>query len=168
MIAGLIDFERNHHRGWMVGSLGLVWALWLVPFLVRRPVVDSELGYTVLLAITAVLIGIGRQGVDLIASRLFVSAMAVVATVHISCSGLGECFNAYEYVVPGLGIFLVVLMWFVAIPVNVAWNRGVGSLSPEFPWRRLATLEPWQQVALGVTVVVALLAYYLSLGIPAY
>jgi hypothetical protein len=152
----------------MIGSLALVWCLWVVPFLTLHVASDNESWYTALLAITAVLIGVGRQGVDVLAIRLFVSALAVVATVHVKCSGAGDCFNAYEFVVPGLGLFLTVLMWMVAVPVNIAWNRGVGSLVPELPWHRLGRLKTWQKVAIVSAGIVGLAAYYFSLGIPAY
>ncbi|HEX6506258.1 MAG TPA: hypothetical protein VF221_01380, partial [Chloroflexota bacterium] len=134
-------FERRHHRAWMIGSVVFVWCLWVVPFLLLRVASDNESWYTALLAVTAVVIGIGRQGLDVLALRLFGSALAVVATVHVTCSGFGDCFNAYEWVIPGLGLFLTVLMWMVAVPVNIAWNWGVTSLAPELPWHRLAQLK---------------------------
>ncbi len=168
MTTSLVDLERKHHWTWMIGSLGLVWALWLVPFFWYRNYVENQLATTALLGITAVVIAVGRQGFDLMGVRLFASAMAVVATTRVQCTGLGECVNAYEVGVPVLGIYCTVLMWFVAIPVNMLWNRGVSSLAPELPWRRLVAMNRWQKAALGVTAAVAALAYYLSLGIPAY
>ncbi len=167
-LGAIVAFERGHHRTWMIVWVAFAWCLWVVPFLWLRAASETESWYTGLLFTTAVVIGIGRQGLDLLAVRLFASALAVVATVHVTCIGLSGCFNAYEYVVPGLGLFLAGLMWMVALPVNIAWNRGVMSLAPELPWHRLARLTTWQRVAVGTAVIAALMAYYFSLGIPAY
>jgi hypothetical protein len=164
----LRELERRHHSAWMIGSLGLIWALWVLPLRLYPSQTDNQVFVALLYAGTGLLLGIGRQGIDSLAVRVFVASMAQLAAIPPVCTGFGECLNAYEIGAPVYGMFGLILFGLVAIPINALWNRGVTSLAPEFAWRKLTRLKAWHWVLLAAAAFVFLVTYYVSLGIPAY
>jgi hypothetical protein len=161
------DLERRHLT-WMIGSLAVIWLLWVLALRLYPSQTDNQVVGTVFLVVSGILLGVGRQGIDVMGVRTLIASMAVLAAVPVRCSGFGECINAYEFGVPAVGFFGLVGFGLIALPINVLWNRGFSSLAPEFAWSRLSRLKWWQWALLGVTAFVVLVAYYLSLGIPAY
>lgn len=168
LISSLRDLEQRHHRTWMIGPLALIWLLWVFPLRLYPSQTDNQAVATGFLIITGILLGVGRQGIDMMGLRTLVASMAVLAAVPVRCGALGECINAYEIGVPAVGLSGLIGFGLIALPVNVLWNRGFSSLAPEFAWHQLSSLKGWQWALLGVTAFVVLVAYYLSLGIPAY
>jgi hypothetical protein len=152
----------------MIGSLVLIWAIWVFPLRLYQSQTDNQVFLALLYAVTGLLLGIGRQGIDLLAVRVFIASMAQLAAIPPVCSGFGECLNAYEIGAPVYGVFGLIVFGLVAIPINALWNRGVTGLAHEFAWSKLTRLKAWHWVLLAVIAFFALLVYYLSLGIPAY
>ena len=149
----------------MIGSLVLIWAIWVFPLRLYQSQTDNQVFLALLYAVTGLLLGIGRQGIDLLAVRVFIASMAQLAAIPPVCRGFGECLNAYEI---GAPVYGVIVFGLIAIPINALWNRGVTGLAPEFAWSKLTRLKAWHWVPLAVIAFFALLVYYLSLGIPAY
>jgi len=152
----------------MVGAVVVLWLTWvllyhLIPSLYAFGAVAVALGI-----FTGIVLGVGRQGVDLMAIRLFLASTAVLAATPAVCGGPADCFHAYQIGVVAFGPFGAVLMAVFAIPTSVVWNKGASSLRPELPWRRFSRLKSWQWALAWLTAATFLLALYLSLGIPAY
>jgi hypothetical protein len=166
VIDSLRDSERRHHWFWMIGVLLLVWPMWVLPYRLIPSLYTYQAIGVALGVFTGIVLGIGRQGIDLLAFRLFLGSTAVLAATPAVCSGPTDCFHAYEIGLVGFGPFGTVLLAMFAIPTNVAWNRGISSLKPELPWKRLSLLKTWQRNVLWLCVVAFLLAFYFSLGIP--
>ncbi len=150
----------------MVGVLVVVCAMWVLPYRVF-PSLGALGAVTVALGIfTGIVLGVGRQGIDLLAIRLFVASTAVLAANQAVCSAPADCFHAYEIGLVGFAPLGTAFFAVFAIPTNIAWNRGISSLKPELPWRRLSKLKTWQRNVLWLGVAAFLLAFYVSLGIP--
>jgi hypothetical protein len=168
VIDSLRERERRHHWPWMIGSVVVVWAIWVLPFRFFSSLYQSGAVGIALVVVTGVLLGVGRQGIDVLAVRLIAASMAVLAANPAQCVGPAGCFHAYEIGVVGFGLFGTVLFGLFAIPINVIWNRGLGSLRPEFGWQRLAHLRQWRWIVLWLAIGALIAAFYISLGIPAY
>jgi len=138
--------------------------VWLVPSLFIEPVRQSlSLGLAQIVA-GGVLVGIGRQGADILAMRLFGAALGesvgiliVLAAKHEPlCQGLQGCFRD---TVLGVGVFAVLLgaiMAFIALPTTVLCSHGIAGLKPELRW-------PWPR-SWGQSVVVAIVGAVLFFG----
>lgn len=120
------------------------------------------------------LLGCGRQGIDLLAVRVLLAFSAVFVVTEldhtatqVTCSGASECVRAALLAVLGLSL-VSAFFGAVVIPVTMIWNRGFRSLAPEFAWHRLKDRPKRLWVILVVVGVILLAAFYLSLGIPAY
>src|SRR5258707_14509993 len=115
----------------MVGVLVVAWLLWVLPYHLI-PSLYTIGAVTVALGIfTGIVLGVGRQGIDVLAIRLFAATTAVLADTPAVCSGPADCFHAYEIGLVGFGLFGTVVLSVIAIPSNVAWNRGIRSRRPE-------------------------------------
>jgi hypothetical protein len=166
MIDSIRENERRHHWFWMVGVLVVIWLMWVLPYHLIPSLYAFGAVAVALGIFTGIVLGVGRQGIDLLAIRLFAASTAVLADSPAVCSGPADCFHAYEIGLVGFGLFATVVLAVFAIPTNIAWNRGISSLKPELPWRRLSQLKTWQWNLLWLCVIVFLLAFYISLGIP--
>ena len=166
MIATLRQYEARNHWKWMIGSLAMIWALWLLAFRIY-PTVDPIAGAGIV-AVTGVLLGVGRQGIDVLVLRLFIASMAMLAATPLHCAGVADCIQGYQIGLVMFGIFGTLLFGVVAVPTSMLWNWGIGGLAPELAWRRLRTVRPWQWAVLAIVVTLGGVAFYLSLGIPAY
>ena len=167
MIDSLRDNERRHHWFWMIGVLLLVWPMWVLPYRLLPSLYSYQAIGVVLGVLTGIALGAGRQGIDLLAIRLFLGSTAVLAATPAVCTGTGDCFHAYEVGLVVFGPYGTVLLAVFAIPTSLLWNRGASSLKPELPWQRLSQLKSWQRATLLVALAVVLVASYISLGIGA-
>jgi hypothetical protein len=156
-----------NHWPWMVGTVVVVGAMWVLPYRFFPSLYQIGAVGIALVVVTGVTLGIGRQGIDLLAVRLIAASGAVLAATPAQCVGPTDCFHAYEIGLVGFGAFGTVLFGLFAVPTNVLWNRGFGSLRPEFAWQRLAHLRQWQWILLWLAVATFLVAFYISLGIGA-
>ena len=125
--------------------------------------------------IVAILLGAGRQGIDLLAVRtlaLFAALAAVTevdhtAVNHYTCSGVADC--ARNGVIFFVGILLasVIVALFVLL-VSLIWNRTWRALTPEIEWRRVQPKTARQWIVVLAASFVVLTAGYLLLAIPTY
>jgi hypothetical protein len=79
---------------WMIGSLALIWVFWVLAFRLYPSQTDNQVVGGIFFALTGILLGIGRQGVDLMGVRAFVASMGVLAAVPAHYTGLGDCITA--------------------------------------------------------------------------
>jgi hypothetical protein len=165
-IDSLRERELQHNRSWLVGALVVVWLMWVLPFHLIPSLSTFGAAVVALGIFTGIVLGVGRQGIDLLAIRLFAASTAVLTDTPAVCSGPADCFHAYEIGIVGFGLFATVVLAVFAIPTNIAWNRGINRLKPELPWLRLSQLKTWQWNVLWLGVAAFLLAFYISLGIP--
>lgn len=120
-----------------------------------------------------VVLGLGRQGFDVLAMRVVSAAVAVVAgyvwvsaILHgKSCSSVA-CwqdvgFSLLVFAAPLAAAFAV-----IALATNLVWCRGVGSLSePQIRWAAVSRAQ-WAMIGgLALSAVVLLVALVVSLGI---
>jgi len=164
----LYQLESRHHRLWMVAGVVLAWAVLAIPFLVSPSREQQPAVFTVGFLVTAVILGIGRQGIDVLFLRLFAfaSALIVLGVRHGGqCPAEWGC--TWLVVLGAVASALASLcVAIVAIPTTILWNRGVASLAPELPWRALKPRTWWQVLLLVVCVVVLVAGLDLFLGIP--
>ena len=132
-------------RAWLwltVGELAAI-AVFTVPSLFYSsgspppPIVVTQV------LVGGVLLGCGRQGIDLLAVRVLLAFSAVFVVTEldhtatqVACSGATECVRTALLAVLGLGL-VSAFFGVLVVPVTVIWNRGFRSLAPEFAWHRL-------------------------------
>jgi hypothetical protein len=166
----LTQFESRHHRLWMVAGVVLAWAVLAIPYLVSRAGEQRSAVFGVGFLVTAVILGVGRQGMDVLFLRLFaVSAALVILGAHDGqaspCSGGWGCTRLVVLGAVGSGLASL-LMAIVAVPTTILWNRGVASLALELPWPALRPRTWWQVLLLVICIVVLVTGLDLFLGIP--
>jgi hypothetical protein len=168
LIGAIRELERRNRLACMIGSLVLIWGLWVLPLRIYPSLQSENQVFLALSALSGMLLGIGRQGIDWLAVRVSIASMALVVAIPPICGGFGECARVYEISAPVYGAFGLIAFELIAIPINALWNRGFNGLAPEFAWSQLSRLKAWQWVILAMTAVTALGVYYFSLDIPAY
>jgi hypothetical protein len=145
----------------------------LVPLVVSAPAQEPALIAIVQVVMCGAILGIGRQGIDLILLRLFVVASALlVGTLlgqlkqgHISiCSGSVDCLQPLILGILGFGLYGTVVLALVSLPVTMIWNRGAESLRPEFHWPIPKTW--WQGLLLLLSVGGVIFVSGVVLGVP--
>lgn len=158
---------------WMTGAELAAIAVFTMPSLFYStspppPIVVAQV------LVGGLLLGCGRQGIDLLAVRVLLAFTAVFVVTEldhtatqVTCSGASECVRAALLAVLGLSL-VSAFFGAVVIPVTMVWNRGFRSLAPEFAWHRLKDRSKRLWVIVVVVGVILLAAFYLSLGIPAY
>lgn len=170
----------SSRRLWLVGSVLLAWAVLLVPSLLvstdRQPVIVP---FVQVLA-CGLLLGVGRQGVDVLVVRLLLVAPVVIvgwvvgSHLHSSgplCSDLQgvSCLQGMTLAVLFGGFLTAMVFALIAFPTTLVWSRDFASLRPELPWKHVPWPRNWWGwVLLSVAILVLLGAFYISLGIPAY
>jgi hypothetical protein len=162
---------RSRYEGlrwpWMIGTVVAVWAMWDLPYRLAPALYQSGALGMALVVVTGLLLGSGRQGIDLLTVRLFAATLGLLSATPAQCVGPADCLHAYEIGLVGFGAFGTVLFGLLAIPTNIVWNRGVKSLKPEFAWGRLAHLRRSQSIVLWLAIAGLATTFYISLGIPA-
>ena len=157
----------------LTGAVVLAWLILVVPALYQASLLASPAVPPVQLLIAGVILGIGRQGIDLLALRVIVAAIALpagwVVGPHAPTCGTLLCLQERLVALEFIALLTAVALGFVAIVTSLLWNRGSGSLRPEFPWGRLPRPRSWWQWALVILAIVILGYLGLALqGIPSY
>jgi hypothetical protein len=163
----------RHRWARLASAVVAAWALLLVPLVVTAPAPESAAVAVAQFVISGTILGIGKQGIDLLLLRLFAAATGLLtgtlfgqlkhAPVSV-CSGPLDCVQALLLGVLGFGLFGTVVLALVSVPVTVLWNRGFASLRPELHWPAPRTWWQWLVLILGIVVVVFALS--LVLGVP--
>ena len=115
MIDSIRENERRHHWFWMVGVLVVIWLMWVLPYHLIPSLYAFGAVAVALGIFTGIVLGVGRQGIDLLAIRLFAASTAVLADSPAVCSGPADCFHAYEIGLVGFGLFATVVLAVFAI-----------------------------------------------------
>lgn len=66
---------------WLLASIALVWAIVVIPGLVSAPIRKSGIILLVQLILCGVMLGSGRQGIDVLVLRVIVSSLSFVLAV---------------------------------------------------------------------------------------
>ncbi len=161
----LRKMEARYRSLWLVGGVAVSAVILLVPVAISGPTQIPPLLALLQILACGLVVGLARQGVDVLVIRLLISAEALFlgdllarAAAHSSpvCAGPLDCFETVLLGAVGFGLFGAVLIGLVAFPTTVLWNRGASSLKPELRWRsapRPRTLWQWG-IVLGVLLVV--------------
>ena len=162
---------NESYRGWLLGIGVLVAAATLVlPVLVIGP---DRIPPGLLLAAAcacALLIGIGRQGIDvfvlrLIATGIFVAigwvAGGALLQGNFMCPDLSQC-DLITIDLVFLGLAIATVLAIGSIPMWIVWNRRAG-LRLDLPWRVLVPRTWWHWAAavavLGVLFASCVIAF---------
>lgn len=164
--------QRNRWLWMTVGELAAI-AVFTVPSLFYSAGSTPPTIVVAQVLVGGLLLGCGRQGIDLLAIRVLLAFSAVFViteldhtATQVACSGAADCVRLTLIAVLGLGL-VSAFFGVVVIPVTMIWNRGVRSLTPEFAWHRLPLRTRRQWVVVVLVGVILLVALYLLLGIPA-
>jgi hypothetical protein len=165
----------SRREQWLAGSVLLAWAVLLVPSLVISP--DRQPGFVPIaqFSLCGLLLGVGRQGIDVLALRvLLVAPMVVIEVIvgrhlHASfplCSDSQgvTCIQSLTVAVLFGGFSLAIILAAIAIPTTILWRKGVRHLRPELPWSRVPKPKTWEGWVL--LAVVLLFGLPILLGIP--
>ena len=151
----------------------LAWLVLFVPTIYPTSVFASPAVPLVQILVAGVVLGIGRQGVDLLALRVIIAAIALPAgwLVGAHSATCGSLVCVQGRLVGGAFIVLLTALslGLVAVPTTLLWNRASVGLRPEFAWTALPRPRTWWQWALVILAIVAV-AYLgpVLLGIPPY
>jgi hypothetical protein len=164
---------RRSRSSWLVSSLLVVWALLFGSVLVVTLTRWPTIGLLVPMLLGGVILGIGRQGIDVLLLRLFAAATALFVgpiPVHLMpgsgpiCVGALDCAQSLVLGVFGLGLYGMVLSTPVSILTTVIWNMGVTALKPEIHWPVPTKWWHWALLLSGVGALIFLSG--LILGVP--
>lgn len=169
---------RQSPRGrglWLVAPVLVAAAVLFIPSLAVKPSGQPAillLGQTV---IAGVVIGVGRQGFDVLGVRLLLASVAVPlgwwaggAASDPACTGFQSCSQWVALGVVLVAALVALFLAVVAVPTTLLWNKGLGSLRPELAWSRIPRPRTWWQWLLLVVATLAVLfAIQFALGIPA-
>jgi hypothetical protein len=165
--------QAPHRReGRLVLSLLLACAVLLVPSLVVSPDQQPELVPFVQVILCGLLLGAGRQGIDVLMLRVLVAAPVVLvgwivgrhlhANFPLCTDSHGvACIQSLAAGVIFGAIVVAIILAVIAIPTTIAWSRGFTSLRPELAWSRAPRPRTW-----GDWVLVAVVALVLLVGLP--
>ena len=143
-----------------------------VPSLLADPARQSGLVLLAQFLLAGFILGVGRQGIDLLLLRTAVVSVAAPigwlagASRQTVCTGPVDCYRSVALGVAVFGVLGTAVLAVVAVPTTLAWSRRPGSLRPEIAWALPKTLR--QRLLLAVGAATFLVALWLSLGIPAY
>ena len=167
----ILSAEPRYRWLRLTGAVLVAWVVVLVPFAMYAPAREPA-GIAIGQAlICGVLLGLGRQGIDVLVLRLLGVSVALLVGSAISqhtgslCGGPQQCAQLIVLGVVGFGLFGVVVLGIVAVPTAMIWNKGVTALRPEIRWPVPKTWWQWLVLALGVFIGIPLVGVLL-LGIP--
>ena len=167
--------QGSRQQRWLLASVLAAGAVLFVPSVLVSPRAQPASLVLAQLLIAGAIVGVGRQGIDLLGPRLLLASCGLPlgwwaggAASNPPCTGLQNCF---QFVMLGLvftALVVAVVLALIAIPTTILWNRGLDSLRPELPWRRFPRPRTsWQWAALVVGLAAALVGLDVALGIPA-
>ena len=151
---------------WLLGSVVFTWAIVLVPSMFLAPIREPGIVVVAQLVCCGVILGAGRQGVDILLLRVIASTLSFVVagiwTNHGVCRGLLDCL---QYLLLGgvaFGVYGAAIITIVAFPTSILWSRGLASMRLELP--------PWLLIVLGVMLIggvgLSFILLLLSFGWP--
>jgi hypothetical protein len=158
---------------WLVATTLLAWVLLVVPPALVAPVQEPELVVVGQVLISGLLLGIGRQGIDILLLRLLIVPTGLLAGTVLGelklghttmCPTASECVQSVLVGVLGAGLVGAVILAVVSIPATIAWNRGVISLRPEIRWP--VPRKAWQWLLLLLVIAAIVFFSGLILGAP--
>ena len=152
---------------YLVGTVVLAGAILIIPTVVYPGATEPIPIALAQVLVSGVLLGLGRQGIDVLIARLFVASIAILVAIilkeptrGLACSGPLACAQVVALTTLFLGTFGAIVLSVVAVPTSIVWNHGLKNLKPEFQWTRL---QLWQWLFI---VLVAVLVLGALLGIP--
>jgi hypothetical protein len=163
--------SQGRRKIWLVAGVAIAAAVWLTPFLVVRGQQPVSLG-VFQVAICGVVLGVGRQGFDVLILRVLGASLGLpvglliseLALHAVTCRGTQDCI---QFWVLGFGLgggLVAVLMALVAFPTTILWRRGFTGLGPELS--RLFQRAAWQWVVLATGALVGLYVLIYLMGFP--
>jgi hypothetical protein len=165
--------KPRHRRVWLLGGVVVAWGVVLLPLLLLAPA-REPVGLALAQAlICGVVLGAGRQGIDMLILRLLAASMALLLGTYLSelkqhhaqlCTGPQDCAQWVVFGGLGFGMFGTIILALVALPLTVLWNRGTASLKPEVNWPVPKTR--WQWLLFGLALVLVLPFLGVLIGIP--
>ena len=173
-IRSALSGDPWNRRLWLTAPVLAAAAVLFLPSLIIRSNQQPAALLLVQALIAGLLLGLGRQGLDVLGLRLLAASLAATLGLFVGgagsspvCTGLQECFQWFALGVVFISIFITVALSLVALPTTIVWNRGVANLRPELPWRRVPKPRTWWQwLLLVLAVVMGLFGLQLALGIP--
>lgn len=128
---------------WLAGSIPLAWTALLLPALLIPTDRQQSFLPAVQMLIVGLLLGVGRQGWDVLVLRLLaVGPMGVIGWLigsifqhsATSCSASEgvSCISIWILAVPVAGFVLAGFLAVIAFPTTILWNRGRANLRAEF------------------------------------
>ena len=155
--------------GWfrLSATVAAAWAIVWVPYAAYSGRDEPLAAYWVEFVLIGILLGLGRQGVDVLLIRISAFAAMVIATGAVAqqhsdhatlCGSFAECARVSAIGVIGTGLFVGITA-IITLPVAWACNRRAPGLFPQLGWGRLRPRTWWQLLlifACGVSMIVAL------------
>ena len=138
---------------WGIGGVVIAGAVLLIPILVIAPSQEPVVLAIAQVLVCGVVLGVGRQGIDVLVLRLFAASMALlIGGIYsnlqqhqsLACAGPTNCVQLIALLAISLGAFGTVVLAAIAIPTTLLWSRGGGSLRPELPWSRAPKPKTWR------------------------
>jgi hypothetical protein len=160
----------------LIGGVVVAGAVLLIPTLVIAPAQEPIALAITQVLVCGVLLGVGRQGIDVLALRLFAASMALlIGGIYgdlqqqqgLVCAGLTSCAQLIVLLALSLGVFGTVVLAVVAIPTTLLLSRRVASLRPELPWSRVPKPKTWEGWVLLVLLLMISLPILLGIPFPA-
>jgi len=164
----------TNSRPWLLGfGLIISVAVWVMPSLLIAPSRQPLWFGIGQIAVCGLVLGIGRQGIDLLVLRLVLASMGGplglvlyrLTTVHSACRGAHDCF---QFALLGIGfqtLELAIATSVIALPTTILWQRGFGGLAPELTWP--SGVPPWTWVVAGLVILLLVATLTYLAGIPA-
>jgi hypothetical protein len=142
----------------------------LAPVLMLAPAQEPASLAVAQLLICGVILGIGRQGIDILLLRLIGVSVVVLIGFQVGqhqgpvCIESQNCVQSTALAVLTFAIFGMTALSVIAVPTALLWSRRFGSLKPELPWPKPKAW--WQWVLLMLVIFVGIPVLALLLGIP--
>ncbi len=155
------------HRTWRLATGVVVGSgLLVIPVLLAGPDHQPNALLFAETLVCAVVVGLGRQGIDVLVVRLIATGITVTIgwviggfVMHPSplCANLYEC-DLLGVSLVFLGLLIATLLAIAAIPTSIVWNRGFTNVRPELAWRRVLVPRTWLHWAVTLGVLALLFA----------
>jgi hypothetical protein len=168
-------FAKERRWLWLTGGAVIAASVWLVPYLILTPGPQPMVLSLIQVAVCGLVLGLGRQGIDVLVMRLLFATLGVSFGLLISesahgqalCSGAQGCFQYLVLLFGFGGLVLAILMAFVGVPTTVVWRRGLTGLGPELTWPLPSAAWQWAVFIAGAVFGVYAFVYLMGFPWPA-